>query len=227
MEIKLNKHCENEIIKNLLDNIVTENSMNIMLLSDIFNYIITNMLFNLIPTLKNLLDNKIINKKIYIKNDLQDTITLLENMQKNPANVSFFTKKNEKFFKHLSPMNQKLSKKIYGDDEDEDNKMFYQNSEEINNSDDIEEFDNNLNFEEMNNLFKNTEQNIKAYKQNKNKGKDKDSIILKHKEIINNKKKEGNLIKGNIVDISIKLTNINNKKKKIKRKIKTKKEKFL
>ena len=226
MEIKLNKHCGNEIIKNLLDNIVTENSMNIMLLSDIFNYIITNMLFNLIPTLKNLLDNKIINNKIYIKNELQDTITLLENMQKNPANVSFFMKKSEKFFKHLSPMNQKLSKKIYGEEEDEDNKMFYQNSEEINNSDDIEEFDNNLNFEEMNNLFKNTEQNIKAYKQNKNKGKDKDNIILKNKEIINNKKKEENLIKGSIVDISIKLTNLNNKKKENKMENKDKKRKI-
>jgi len=226
MEIKLNKHCENEIIKNLLDNIVTENSMNIILLSDIFNYIITNMLFNLIPTLKNLLENKIINKKIYIKNELQDTITLLENMQKNPANVSFFKKKSEKFFKHLSPMNQKLSKKIYGDDDDEDNKMFYQNSEEINNSDDIEEFDNNLNFEEMNNLFKNTEQNIKAYKQNKNKGKDKDNNILKNKEIINNKKKEGSLKKGSIVDISIKLSNISNKKNQNKKEIKDNKKKI-
>jgi hypothetical protein len=161
---------------------------------------------------------------------LQDTITLLENMQKNPVNVSFFRKKNEKFFKHLSPMNQKLSKKIYGEDDDEDNKMLYQNSEEINNSDDIEEFDNNLNFEEMNNLFKNTEQNIKAYKQNKNKNKDKDknkdNIILKNKEVINNKKKEGGLIKGSIVDIRIKLNNIGNKKNENKKQIKDKKRKI-
>ena len=209
MEIKLNKNCEIDMIKNILDNIVTENSINIILLSDIFNYIIANMIFNLIPTLKKLLENTIINKKIFIKKELQQTIILLENLQKNPKNNSFQKKKNEKNYKHFSPINQKLNKKIYGDDEDDDNKMFYQNSEEINNSDDIEELDNNLNFEEMNNLFKSTEQNIKEYKEKKKS----ENNIFKNKKVIGNKKNETNLKKGNIVNININKLKVNNNKK--------------
>ena len=205
MEIKLNKHCQNEIIKKIIDNIVTENPINIILLSDICSYAITNLLFNLIPTLKKLLENKIILNKIFIKKELQETINILENLEKNPENISFQKKKSEKIVKHFSPINQKITKKVFGDDEEEDNKMFYQNSEEINNSYEFEELDNNINFEEMDNLFKNAEENIKAYKINKNKN---NSMSLNNKKI-NIKKNDVNLKKGNIIDINLNKNKIN------------------
>ena len=208
MEIKLNKNCENEIIKNIIDNIVSESPTNIILLSDICNYIVTNLLFNLIPTLKKLLDNKLIIKKVFIKKELQETIKILENLQKNPQNIFLNKKKVEKIVKHFSPINQKINKKVFGDDDDEDNKMFYQNSEEINNSYDIEELDGNINFEEMDNIFKIAEENKKIY----NLKKDYNN----HTMSINNikfkiKKNDNNslLKKGNIVDININKNNIN------------------
>ena len=218
MEIKLNNLCDNEIIKNILDNIVTENPINIILLSDICNYAIINMIFNIIPTLKDLLENKIILNKLFIKKELEETIKTLENFQKYPNNISF----GKKNFKHFSPLKQKLNKKVYGDEEDEENNMFYQNSEEINNSDDIEEFDNNINFEEMDNLFKTAEQNINNYKMSKNKN---NNIILETKKV-NIKANNLNLQKGNIVDINVnknKLKNNNN----IKIDINDKKRKLL
>jgi hypothetical protein len=204
MEIKLNKHCENEIIKNILDNIVTENPINIILLSDICSYIIINLLFSLIPTLKKLLDNKIIINKVFIKKELQETIKILENLQKNPQNINLNKKKCEKVVKHFSPLNQKISKKVFGDDDDEDNKMFYQNSEEINNSYDIEELDGNINFEEIDNLFKNAEENKKDNKSNKYNNK-----TNKNNKKIRLNKNEKNLNKGNIVDINLNKNSIN------------------
>ena len=181
MEIKLNSHCENFIIKKILDNIVTENPINIILLSDICNYVISNMIFSLIPTLKNLIDNKILFNKNFIRKELEETIKILENLKKNEKNLTFGRKRKEKNVKHFSPKNQKLDNKIYGDENDDDNKMFYQNSEEINNSDDIDEFDNNLNFEEMDNLFRREEQNIHKYKINETK---KNNNTLKIKTMI-------------------------------------------
>ena len=207
MEIKINKLCDNNIIKNILDNIVTENPINLILLSDICNYAIANLLFNIIPSLKELLENKIIINKIYIKRELEETIKILENLEKNPKILSFQKKKNEKNAKHFSPTNQKINKKIYGDDEYEDNNMFYQNSE-INNSDDIEELDNNINFDEMDNLFRNAEQNINLYNMNKNKKNDNN---LKNKKI-NNKTEDINLKKGNILNMNV---NINFKRNTI------------
>ena len=213
MEIKLNKHCDNEIIKNIFDNIVTENPINIILLSDICNYTIANMIFSIIPTLKHLLENKIILDKIYIKNELEQTIKILENLKKNPENLSFQKKKEDKKIKKTTPINIKLNKKTVGDD-DEDNNMFYHNSEEINNSDDIEEFDNNINFDEMDNLFKNVEENIKTYKWNKNK---KHSNNLKNRKI-NIKANEEGLNKGNIVNININKNKLNKDKKNLSKK---------
>ena len=208
MEIKLNKNCENEIIKNIIDNIVSESPTNIILLSDICNYIVTNLLFNLIPTLKKLLDNKLIIKKVFIKKELQETIKILENLQKNPQNIFLNKKKVEKIVKHFSPINQKINKKVFGDDDDEDNKMFYQNSEEINNSYDIEELDGNINFEEMDNIFKIAEENKKIY----NLKKDYNNHTMSINNIkFKNKKNDNNslLKKGNIVDININKNNIN------------------
>ena len=210
MEIKLNKHCDNEIIKNICDNIVTENPINIILISDICNYVISNMIFNIIPTLKHLLENKIILSKIFIKNELEQTLKILENLKKNPENISFKKKKEGKKIKHISPLNKKLNKKIFGDDEDENNKMFYQNCEEINNSDDIDEFDNNINFDEMDKLFKNTEENIKAYQWHK---------IEKHSNNLKNRKlNETSLNKGNIVNININKDKLNKDKKNLSKK---------
>ncbi len=194
MEIKLNSHCENFIIKKILDNIVTENPINIILLSDICNYVISNMIFSLIPTLKNLIDNKILFNKNFIRKELEETIKILENLKKNEKNLTFGRKRKEKNVKHFSPKNQKLDNKIYGDENDDDNKMFYQNSEEINNSDDIDEFDNNLNFEEMDNLFRREEQNIHKYKINETK---KNNNTLKNKNKYC-KENELNILKGNI-----------------------------
>ena len=216
MEIKLNKHCENEIIKNILDNIVNENPINIMLISDICNYIISNMLFGVIPTLKKLLENKIIIDKGYILKELEATIKILENLNKSQKNVIFKKKKKEKSAKHHNPINLELNKKVY-EDEDDDNNMFYKNSEEINNSDDIDEFDNNLNFELMDNLFKKAEQNINNFKINKNQNNNNSFNYTKINNKTNNKK-------GNILNINVNKNKI--KKNNSKNDIVTKKRKI-
>ena len=206
MEIKLNKHCDEKTIENILVNIVTENPINIIMLSDICNYAISNLLYSLIPIMKELLENKLIlNNKKFIKKELEETIKILEILEKNKQNLSFQKKKKEKDAKHSINQgnlgNPKLNKKFYKDDEDEDNNMFYNNSEEINNSDDIEELDNNINFDEMDNLFRNAEQNINLYKMNKNKKNDNN---LENKKI-NYKTEDVNLKKGNIINMNINL----------------------
>ena len=52
------------------------NSSNINIISDICNYIISNFMKSLIPTLKNLLTNKLLEKNIFIKKELKNTINI-------------------------------------------------------------------------------------------------------------------------------------------------------
>ena len=214
MEIKLSDHCDNDIIKNILDNIVNENPMNIILFSDICNYVIANMIFSIIPTLKDLLENKVIINKNYIKKELEETVKILENLKKKDKNWKF-TKKSKR-----SPINQK-NKKIYSNEDAKNSNMFYQNSEEINNSDDIEEFDNNLNFEEIDDIFKSSQYNINNSKSNqsiKNNNASKNNRIYIITNQVNAEK--GNLLdKNNVKNIKNYETNIkkdiNNRNRKI------------
>ena len=60
MFIKLNKSCNSEIIRNILDNLELTHLDNINLISDICNYILSNFMTSLIPTLKSLISNKLL-----------------------------------------------------------------------------------------------------------------------------------------------------------------------
>jgi hypothetical protein len=67
MLIKLNKSCNSEIIKSLIDNMDLSNSANINLISDICSFILSDFMTSLIPTLNNLITNKLLEKNIFIK----------------------------------------------------------------------------------------------------------------------------------------------------------------
>ena len=206
----------------MLDNIVIENPMNIILISDICNYAIVNMIFNIIPILEKLLENKIILKKIFIKKELEKTIKILENLKKSKKKFMLLGKKNAKSVIHINPLIHKLNK-IYGDDEKEDNNMLYPNYEELN-SDDIEEFDKNLNFEEMDNLFQISKDNINKSKINNITKNNNRNLKNKNKnKTIKNNTHVTNLHKGKICIINVKKNKLkkNNNKtnmKNIKRK---------
>ena len=83
MFIKLNKSCNSEIIRSILDNIDLANSANLNIISDICNYIISNFMTRLIPSLKNLLTNKLLDKNYFIKKELKNTINILEKVINN------------------------------------------------------------------------------------------------------------------------------------------------
>ena len=196
--IQLNKNDEIDIIKNILDNIDFENSFNLMILSDLCNFCIANLLFNITPILKKLLSNGTIQKKTYIKNEIIDTIKLLEELSKNQnLNALKKSQKIKKSVKKGDTGKLNVSKKQKEDNENEE--MFYQNSEEVNNTDEIEDSVNNINFDEINNLFINTN---KTNKEEKNK------------DIENNNKDTKNT-KPIIVDVKIKEKKVVNKNNKL------------
>ena len=198
-EIKLNEKYYNlNLIKNILENIVNENPLNYLFISDFCNYSTENCLYGLIPTFKYLLTTKIINNKNFIKKEIEHTIKILELLEKTQKNYKSI-KTNEKPKNQIVPINKKLSDKSV-----EKNNTFIKNIE----TNDFEDLEKNIiNFDEM---FQKTEAGFK----NKN--------IIKNGNIDNNSNnnkinlmKDIKLSKGNIINIDI-------KKIKLKEKIKGK-----
>ena len=83
MFIRISKSCNSDIIRSILDNIDLSNSGNINIISDICNYIVSNFMKTLIPTLKNLLKNKLLEKNEFIKKEIKNTIYILEKFTNN------------------------------------------------------------------------------------------------------------------------------------------------
>ena len=155
MFIKLNKSCNAEIIKSLLDNLDLAYSANINLISDICNYIISNFMTNLIPTLKNLLTNKLLEKNIFIKKEIKNAINILEKVSNNiniPVN------------KQKTKVSSKSIKNSKFEDEDDGGK-FIQDSEIMN--DDLIEDDNDINFDVMNEMWTRQEHDAQKEKNEK------------------------------------------------------------
>ena len=144
MFIKLNKSCNSEIIRNILSNMNLEKTENLNMISDICNYIISNFMTSLIPSLKSLMSNKLL--KNHIKNELKNTINILEKVSNN---VIIPVKKQKTKVSSKSIKNPKCE-----DDYEDDDGKFIQDS--VNMNDELNEDDNNdINFEEMKNLWKN------------------------------------------------------------------------
>jgi len=198
-EIKLNEKYYNlNLIKNILENIVNENPLNYLFISDICNYSTENCLYGLIPTFKYLLTTKIINNKNFIKKEIEHTIKILELLEKTQKNYKNI-KTNKTSIKQDTPLDKKLSDKSV-----EKNNIFTKNIE----TNDFEDLEKNIiNFDEM---FQKTEAGFK----NKN--------IIKNDKIDNNSNNKINLMKdiklskGNIINIDIKKIKF---KEKIKGKI--------
>ena len=162
MFIKLNKSCNSEIIRSMIDNMDLSNSANINIISDICNYILSNFMTSLIPTLKNLLTNKLLEKNSFIKKEIKNTINILEKVNNNviiPVN------------KQKTKVSSKSIKNHKFDDDDDDGGKFLQDSEIMN--DDLIEDDNELNFDVMNEMWtkqenSQKEKNDKVLKENNN-----------------------------------------------------------
>jgi len=195
-----------------------------MLISDICNYSLQNLLYDIIPTLEIILTNKIIKKNNFIKKEIENTIKALELLKKNQKN---YMKKKTKINKinkhlHLSPLNKPLSKKIF-ETENEEN-IFLKNAEISELEENIGDTNENIS---VNEIFK---------------SKDFNQIIDTKKNLIKNKNaiNEIKLFKGNILDIDVnekkfstnnnkfnynnykkgkmsKISKINNKDKKMKK----------
>ena len=189
-EMKLKIKLDENSMKIILENIITQNSVNIILFLDICNYSIQNLLYEIIPTLKNLLKNKIIKSNYFIKNELEQTIKILETLEKNQKNYKKYRNDNKAKIEHLSPINKKLSQKNFETDED----IIFRDSE-MNEFDDNEKIHDNLKYDE---IFGKTENNM-----NYTKGK-----INAIKNI--------KLSKGNILNIDIKKIKALKKNKKKK-----------
>ena len=142
MFIKMNKSCNSEIIRNMLDNLDLTHLDNINLISDICNYILSNFMTSLIPCLKSLISNKLLEKCSFIKNELKNTINILEKVSNK---VIIPVNKQKTKVSSKSIMNHK-----YEDDDDDDGK-FIQDSEIMSN--DLIEEDNDLNFNMMKDIW--------------------------------------------------------------------------
>ena len=140
--IKMNKSCNSEIIRNMLDNLELTHLDNINLISDICNYILSNFMTSLIPCLKSLISNKLLEKCSFIKNELKNTINILEKVSNK---VIIPVNKQKTKVSSKSIMNHK-----YEDDDDDDGK-FIQDSEIMSN--DLIEEDNDLNFNMMKDIW--------------------------------------------------------------------------
>ena len=66
-EMKVKNKLDKNDIKFILENIITEKSLDIILFLDICNYSIQNLLYEIIPTLTNLLKIKIIKSNYLTK----------------------------------------------------------------------------------------------------------------------------------------------------------------
>ena len=142
MFIKMNKSCNSEIIRNMLDNLELTHLDNINLISDICNYILSNFMTSLIPCLKSLISNKLLEKCSFIKNELKNTINILEKVSNK---VIIPVNKQKTKVSSKSIMNHK-----YEDNDDDDGK-FIQDSEIMSN--DLIEEDNELNFNMMKDIW--------------------------------------------------------------------------
>ena len=189
-EMKVKNKLDENNMKIILENIITQKSVNIILFLDICNYSIQNLLYEIIPTLTNLLKNKIIKSNYFIKNELEQTIKILETLEKNQKNYKKYRNDNKAKIEHLSPINKKLSQKNFETDED----IIFRDSE-MNEFDDNEKIHDNLKYDE---IFGKTENNM-----NYTKGK-----INAIKNI--------KLSKGNILNIDIKKIKALKKNKKKK-----------
>ena len=189
-EMKVKNKLDENNMKIILENIITQKSVNIILFLDICNYSIQNLLYEIIPTLTNLLKNKIIKSNYFIKNELEQTIKILETLEKNQKNYKKYRNDNKAKIEHLSPINKKLSQKNFETDED----IIFRDSE-MNEFDDNEKIHDNLKYDE---IFGKTENNM-----NYTKGK-----INAIKNI--------KLSKGNILNIDIKKIKALKKNKKNK-----------
>ena len=199
MFIKLNKSCNSEIIRSILDNMDLANSANINIISDICSYIISNLMTKLIPTLKNLLTNKLLEKNVFIIKELKNTINILEKVSNNviiPVN------------KQKSKISSKSVKNHNKFEEEEEGGKFIQDSG-IMNEDLIEDDnDNDLNFDVMNEMWTKHE-NFQKEKHDLKKKDKKDnflnSVINKN---YNSKKNTSNITKQK----EIRKIKVNNKK---------------
>ena len=142
MFIKMNKSCNSEIIRNMLDNLELTHLDNINLISDICNYILSNFMTSLIPCLKSLISNKLLEKCSFIKNELKNTINILEKVSNK---VIIPVNKQKTKVSSKSIMNHKY------EDDDDDNGKFIQDSEIMSN--DLIEEDNDLNFNMMKDIW--------------------------------------------------------------------------
>ena len=190
-EIKFNKKYDVNILKYLLENCVKENPLNIILISDICNFITQNLLYEIIPTLKKILSKKAIKNKYFIKREIEHSIYTLESLQKNQKNYCEIKKINNKQIKHFTPFNKKSIEKIFESEGDNDNKIIFKDFE-MNKFDDIETINNNasINFDE---IFKKTENTNEKV----------------------NKIKNIKLSKGNILNIDIKKIKMNQRFKRL------------
>ena len=185
MFIKLNKSCNSEIIRSILDNMDLANSPNINIISDICNYIISNLMINLIPTLKNLLTNKLLEKNYFIIKELKNTINILEKVINNaiiPVNKQK-TKISSKSIKNRL------------DDEEEGGK-FIQDSGLMNEDLIEDDNDNELNFDMMNEMWTKQENNQKEKNDIKKKDKNNNFLNSVINKKNNSKRNSSNITKG-------------------------------
>ena len=193
-EIKINDKFNNiDLIKNIFENISYESQINIILLSDICNYVIQNCIYDLIPTFKELLTNRIIMNKYCIKKDLEKTIQVLELLEKGQKRYKK-NKGNKIVSKNKNNyLNKNLNQEMFKHEKENMNNSFFKNSE-INEFKDIEK--NNNNYDR---IFLKTEVNRIIFG-------DKIGKIKQAKDI--------KLSKGNILNIDIKKLEYNQKIKR-------------
>ena len=193
-EIKINDKFNNiDLIKNIFENISYESQINIILLSDICNYVIQNCIYDLIPSFKELLTNRIIMNKYCIKKDLEKTIQVLELLEKGQKRYKK-NKGNKIVSKNKNNyLNKNLNQEMFKHEKENINNSFFKNSE-INEFKDIEK--NNNNYDR---IFLKTEVNRNIFG-------DKIGKIKQAKDI--------KLSKGNILNIDIKKLEYNQKIKR-------------
>ena len=140
--IKLSKYDIKLLIKIIIDCLDLDIDINLILITDICNCIISCVMIDLIPNLKQISNNTLLKeKKNYIKNEIDNTILVLENLKNNSNLIQY---QNNLFINQEKIEEKKIKdniKKIGFDD----NEMFYNSNGE---SEEIEENENN-NFEDL------------------------------------------------------------------------------
>ena len=189
-EMKVQNNLDENKIKFILDNIVVEGAMDVILFLDICNYSIQNLLYGITPVLANLLKNINIKSNYFIRNEIEQTIKILENLEKSQKNYKNIKNNNKTKIEHLSPINKQLSEKRF---ESEDDIIF--RDSEMNEFDENDKIQDNNKFDK---IFEKTENNVY------------------HKKGKINKIRNIKLSKGNILNIDFKKFKAlqNNKKKK-------------